>query len=321
MDTKAQKTSGLAPWLVFPLLMGSGLSGVYFLLASGVHEGIAVFSIIATAAITIAILERAMPYREMWNQSDDDIKTDFIHLLIAQVTIPRLIKPLWIAALASTTAALSNIFGNGLWPHEWPLLAQLFLMLTIAEFGRYWVHRWAHRVPVLWRFHAVHHSPNRLYWMNAGRFHPIEKVYLLIPEVVPFILLGTNLETLSLYFVFNGIHGLLQHSNINLKLGPLNYIFSMSELHRWHHSKRVFESDKNFGNNLIIWDIIFGTFYLPSDRAVKDLGLMNPEYPKSYIKQCLAPFHKERLHYPEKMREHIKKQGQLPPEKTESFTQ
>lgn len=318
MDSNTQNTNGVAPWLVFPLLMGAGLTSVYLLLINGVHEGIAVFSTITIALIIIAVLERVMPFREQWNQSDDDVTTDVINLILTQVIIPRLTKPLFAALLASTVVALSDYFGSNLWPHDWPLLLQLFLMLTIAEFGRYWVHRLAHRVSFLWRFHAVHHSPNRLYWMNAARFHPIEKVYLLIPEVVPFILLGTNVETLSLYFVFNGIHGLLQHSNINVKLGPMNYIFSMSELHRWHHSKRVSESDKNFGNNLILWDIVFGTYYLPPNRVVGDIGLMNPEYPKSYVGQCLAPFNKERLHYPKTMRDNIAARKKL---NKESITQ
>jgi sterol desaturase/sphingolipid hydroxylase (fatty acid hydroxylase superfamily) len=136
----------------------------------------------------------------------------------------------------------------------------------------------------------VHHCPNRLYFLNAARFHPIEKTYLLIPEVIPFILLGTNAETLTMYFVFNGVHGYFQHSNIRLKLGPLNYIFSMTELHRWHHSKIIEESNTNYGNNLIVWDIVFGTFFLPKNREVATIGVYNEDYPKSYLGQCKAPF-------------------------------
>jgi sterol desaturase/sphingolipid hydroxylase (fatty acid hydroxylase superfamily) len=110
--------------------------------------------------------------------------------------------------------------------------------------------------------------------------------------VIPFILLGTNIETISMYLVFNTLHGLFQHSNIGIRLGVLNYIFSMSELHRWHHSKKIDESDRNFGNNLIIWDIVFGTFFYPKDRKVTKIGLNNPDYPKSYTGQLLAPFAK-----------------------------
>lgn len=282
--------SRLAGVLIFPVLMSAALAATYWGIQQGFDELPLLLAVLIPASLLIWAMEHLLPYRDDWNKSDADVKTDFWHLLIAQVLLPRIVKPLWIAMLASASIWLGTQFQGNTWPHDWPILAQLFLMLVIAEFGRYWVHRAAHEVPVLWRFHAVHHCPNRLYFLNAARFHPIEKVYLLIPEVIPFILLGTNAETLTMYFVFNGVHGYFQHSNINLKLGPLNYIFSMTELHRWHHSKIIEESNKNYGNNLIVWDIIFGTYFLPKGREVATIGVYNPAYPKDYLGQCKAPF-------------------------------
>jgi sterol desaturase/sphingolipid hydroxylase (fatty acid hydroxylase superfamily) len=103
---------------------------------------------------------------------------------------------------------------------------------------------------------------------------------------------------LALYATFNSIQGLFQHSNINVRLGPLNYFFSMSELHRWHHSEVVSESDHNFGNNLSVWDVVFCTWYLPKDRHVGDLGLLNKTYPKTFWEQVKAPFHRDDLSKP-----------------------
>ena len=140
-------------------------------------------------------------------------------------------------------------------------------------------------------FHAVHHSPNRLYWLNAGRFHPVEKFYLQFPEVLPFILLNPGEDILMLYLVTNGVHGFFQHCNVHTRIGPLNYIFSMTELHRWHHSKVIEQSDTNFGNILILWDLVFGTFYWPREKEVGSIGVMNPAYPKHYLGQLAAPFH------------------------------
>ncbi|MCL6269418.1 sterol desaturase family protein [Sansalvadorimonas sp. 2012CJ34-2] len=289
-DTHSPWLQKALPVLVFPVTMGVALLSIWQLLKADVHEGLAVFLVLVPGALIIAVLERLLPYREDWNKNDGDLKTDLIHMLVAQISIPRLTKPLWIAALVSTVGWLNQTYPSGLWPHHWPVVIQLGLVLLIAEFGRYWVHRAAHTYIPLWRFHAVHHSPNRLYWMNAGRFHPVEKVFFLIPEVVPFILLGTNIEAMSLYFVFNGIHGMFQHSNIKLKLGWLNYVFAMTELHRWHHSKLVRESNRNYGNNLIIWDLVFGTFFWPKERDVKVIGVYNPDYPKDYLGQLKAPF-------------------------------
>jgi len=95
---------------------------------------------------------------------------------------------------------------------------------------------------------------------------------------------------LALYFVFYAINGFFQHCNINLRLGALNYLISGPELHRWHHSIDYREADKNYGNNLIIWDLIFGTYFLPKSRTVGDLGLLNRQYPQSFIAQMKTPF-------------------------------
>jgi len=264
-------------WVGFTLL------GWSHLLASSV-------SILLFGFLTIPLLERQMPYRKDWLQTDDDVATDVVHILVNNGLVTTLEKIALIAILLSLTAWLGEEFNGSLWPHQWPLLGQLFLMLLLAEFGRYWIHRAAHKVPALWRLHAVHHSPNRLYFLNAGRFHPLEKLVFQLPEVVPFILLGTGIETITLYLTFNSIHGLFQHSNIRLKLGWLNYVFSMTELHRWHHSRDPAESDRNFGNNLIIWDLVFGTYFNPPGRVVGIIGVQNPGYPKAYLAQLLAPF-------------------------------
>ena len=276
---------------VFPLTMGAALAFtlVGFSYPGANHSLVAGLAVLIFGFLIIPLWERLIPFRATWSKNDRDVTTDVSNLLINSV-VTTVEKPLLVVLLVFVTANLSEQFGSNLWPSHWPLLAQLLLMLLVAEFGRYWVHLAAHKVPLLWRLHAIHHSPNRLYFLNAGRFHPLEKIVFQLPEVVPFILLGTNVETIALYFVFNSLHGLFQHSNIKVKLGPLNYIFSMTELHRWHHSKHIEESDRNFGNNLIIWDLVFGTFYYPRDREVEDIGLVNPDYPKSYIGQLKAPF-------------------------------
>jgi sterol desaturase/sphingolipid hydroxylase (fatty acid hydroxylase superfamily) len=270
--------------------MSLALACAIIMLGYGVDPGVVALAVATPFAFLIFAMEWIMPYRRDWLASHNDVGTDIWHLIIVQILIPRLITPLWAAIFVVTTGALSARFGSELWPHQWPLLAQLFLMLVIAEFGRYWVHRAAHEIPWLWRLHAVHHSPKRLYWLNAARFHPIEKVIFLIPETIPFILLGTSPETLALYAVFNSLHGLFQHSNINLKLGVLNRIFSMTELHRWHHSKEIAESNKNYGNNLILWDIVFGTYFLPKGRRVTTIGLLLDDYPEGYLSQLTVPF-------------------------------
>lgn len=280
----------LSSYLFFPFIMGGGITTTRLLMNLGIEPSLAAtVAVVLFGLICIPIIERVMPYKDAWNRSDQDVAPDLIYLAL-NVLIPKLWTPIQVALLVGVTSWASVTFGGSLWPSHWHWLPELFLMLFIAEFGRYWIHFAAHKIPLLWRFHAVHHSPGRLYFLNATRFHPLEKLWFQIPEVAPFIILGAPVEIIALYFTFNSLHGLMQHCNVNMKLGFLNYIFSMAELHRWHHSQKIEESDTNFGNNLIIWDIIFGTYFNPRHRQPNSIGLLNPAYPKVWLGQLKAPF-------------------------------
>ena len=280
----------LARWLVLPLLLGGGLFATWLgfsqyglppLLSATLAVGLFGF-------IPIAILERLLPYRQDWLHGD--LKTDLLNLLVNNGLIEKLMATGLAILLAGSSEGLSSLLGFSTWPHHWPLAAQLVLMAVLAEFGSYWYHYFAHKHPRLWRFHAVHHSPSRLYFLNAPRFHPVDRAFSYVFEIAPFVLLGVNAECFALFFAYNSIVGLLQHCNIDMRLGPLNYVFSLAELHRWHHSKQIEESDTNFGSNLIIWDLLFGTYYHPRDRHVADIGVLNPDYPQNYLGQLAAPF-------------------------------
>jgi sterol desaturase/sphingolipid hydroxylase (fatty acid hydroxylase superfamily) len=192
---------------------------------------------------------------------------------------------------------LSDTMGFGLWPTEWPLLAQIFLVMVIGELPGYWVHRGQHEWDWLWRFHAVHHSAPRLYWLNAGRFHPIDSFMTFAPSYLLLVILGSGEVMLAYFGLVSTVHGIFQHANLQLRLGPLNWIFSMAELHRWHHSQTVFEANHNYGQTISIWDWVFGTRYLPADREPpEDIGIANLEaFPMTWWAQVLSPFRWARI--------------------------
>ena len=288
----------VAPWLVFPIIMSAGLCSTQALIALGQSPvAAALISVLVFGFAVIPLLERLIPYRQEWNKNHSDLGPDLIYM-VSNVLIPKLWTPVQVLVLASITIELTERWGSSLWPDSLHWLPGLFLMLLIAEFGRYWVHRAAHQLWWLWRLHAVHHSSERLYFLNANRFHPLEKLLFQIPEVAPFVLLGTPVEIIAMYFTFNSLHGFMQHGNVHIKAGWLNYIFSMTELHRWHHSELLEESDRNFGNNLIIWDILFGTFYYPKGREVGVVGLLSKDYPQRWWQQMKAPFSRADLSKP-----------------------
>ncbi len=277
------------PWLVYPstialvLALHSGLTAsANPLLWSG-------YIPVLTGASLVTLLEWRMPERALWRPTAKDVGNDALYMLVVQIALPKLLG-LGIVLLALDVSRANPNALWSLWPHGWSVGGQAVLMLLVADFFRYWLHRAAHETELLWRFHAVHHSPPRLYWLNVGRFHPVDKALQFVLDSLPFILMGVAGEVVTLYFVFYAVNGFFQHSNVRLRFGWLNYLISSAELHRWHHSRKVRESNTNYGNNVIIWDLLFGTWFLPRTHRVGELGLINRAYPRGFWQQLRAPF-------------------------------
>jgi sterol desaturase/sphingolipid hydroxylase (fatty acid hydroxylase superfamily) len=279
----------LTPWVIYPATMAACLGLYLGLRAQGMALQWAMLVPAMVGAALVTLLECRLPHRPAWHPDRATVASDLAYMTLVQMLLPPGVAMLFVLALVEPLHAAGLVF-DGLWPQAWPVWAQAVLMLLAADFLRYWLHRAAHRYPPLWRLHAVHHSPERLYWLNVGRFHPLEKALQMMFDTLPFMLLGVGPEVIALYFVFYAVNGFFQHCNIELRFGWLNWLVSSAELHRWHHARRPEESDHNFGNNLIVWDVLFGTRYLPADRASDDLGLPNHFYPMNFLAQLRTPF-------------------------------
>lgn len=279
----------LTPWLIYPATMVFCLGLYHALHTRGIALPWAMYLPAFAGAALVTILEWRFPHRLAWQPDRATVTSDLAFMTLVQMLLPPGVAMLFVLLLIEPLNALGLGFA-GWWPHAWPVWAQAALMLLAADFLRYWLHRAAHRYPPLWRLHAVHHSPERLYWLNVGRFHPLEKALQMAFDTLPFMLLGVGPEVIALYFVFYAVNGFFQHCNIRLRFGWLNWLVSSAELHRWHHARRSDESDHNYGNNLIVWDILFGTRYLPPNRDSDDLGLPNRTYPQGFLAQLRTPF-------------------------------
>ncbi len=273
----------------YPATMALGFVLYAVLIAAGWSVILASYISLLMGAALITLHEIKLPYREEWKPNVEEISADTLFMITVQVALPYLIS-ISVVILLSDMLRSNGVAMENFWPNDLPVAVQAGLMLLAADFPRYWLHRAFHKFTPMWRFHAVHHSPHRLYWLNVGRFHPIEKAIQYAVDALPFALVGVSSEVLAAYFVVYGINGFFQHSNCRVHLGPLNYIVSGPELHRWHHSELASESDTNFGNNLIIWDVLFGTRFLPKDREVGSLGLLNRKYPMGFLAQMKTPF-------------------------------
>ena len=175
------------------------------------------------------------------------------------------------------------------WPQHWPLAAQVVLALAIAELGLYAAHRIAHEWPAFWRFHALHHSVTRLWVVNTGRFHIVDTCFKAALGQLPLYLLGAPLPVFLWISAVTAITGLLTHCNVVMRTGPLDFVFSTPALHRWHHSRIPAEGNRNYGENFVLWDQLFGTYFNPPRRPPADIGI-DGTIAKGFLLQLAQPF-------------------------------
>ena len=283
-------------WSVFPVVMFGSVALSIAIFANGGSESLATLVGLFFGYTIVIMGERLYPFVPDWNRNHDDVATDAAWAGTTLVT-GAILRPGSVIVGAWLAAQLSASLGSPLWPDDWPLAAQLALALVVVEFFQYWIHRLEHETKWLWRFHATHHSAPRLYWLNAARFHFVDIGLIAVSYTVPLIALGADGRVFALWIVASTVHGICQHANMQIRCGPLNWIFSMAQLHRWHHSPLVRESNTNYGQTLILWDIVFGTRFLPTDRKPPEaVGIANLSgFPMTWWAQLCSPWRWDRV--------------------------
>jgi sterol desaturase/sphingolipid hydroxylase (fatty acid hydroxylase superfamily) len=174
-----------------------------------------------------------------------------------------------------------------------PLPAKLAIAFIVGEIGFYWGHRLSHEIPFLWRFHAIHHSPEHLYFLVNTRAHPVDMIFTRLFGMLPLYLLGlagpsaAGSITPVTIILLGTIWGFFIHSNLRVRLGLLEWLIATPAFHHWHHS-RVQHINRNYASMLPILDKLFGTFHLPREWPT-DYGLTIPLV-SSFTNQLLDPF-------------------------------
>ena len=238
-----------------------------------------------------APFERLMPYSRNWLEGGNDTAVDIIMYFSGAFWsgISKLVvSALFIVGMVEWLEP----YGHDLWPTHWNPIVQVFLFILIKDFFRYWFHRALHENPFLWRMHAAHHSVERLYWLNGIRAHPLEIISQAIFYAIPLALVQPTADIALVAVIMQLSIGIFQHSNIDLKLGYWEYIFSIGDNHRYHHYPDKGVGDSNYGGEFIVWDIVFGTFHNPRDERPHDrIGIGTaPNYPMTVAGLLLAPF-------------------------------
>lgn len=169
-----------------------------------------------------------------------------------------------------------------------PLWLQAVLILVLGDLVGYWMHRVFHGRR-LWRFHAVHHSSVDLDWLSAVRLHPINDAVMRMAGAVPLLALGFAPVAIAGIAPALTVMAILVHANLDWDWGPLRAVLASPRFHRWHHTDEANARDKNFAGLLPLWDVLFGTYYMPRDRLPSQFGTASP-VPAGLVGQVLFPF-------------------------------
>ncbi len=241
--------------------------------------------ILAVAIGTAFLVERIIPYDSEWNHDRADGTRDRIHVAVNETLI--------LASVAAIPLLAAIVPAPQLWPHNWPFLAQVLAAILVADFGITVVHLASHKIGVLWRFHAVHHSITRFYGLNGLMKHPLHQTAEMAAGVAPLILIGLPADVASALALAVAIQLLLQHSNADYRIGSAKYVLALNEGHRFHHLKWAGIGDVNFGLFTLMWDHLMRTYsYDPTRRFdSSQLGMAaKPDYPTGYLRQMIYPF-------------------------------
>jgi sterol desaturase/sphingolipid hydroxylase (fatty acid hydroxylase superfamily) len=233
------------------------------------------------------------PGRPWWRKRE--LVTDFCYWII----IPLFARYLRIGLLVMGAALLFGIttadglvefYDNGHGPlAQLPLWVQGGLFLIGSDFMNYWIHRTFHG-PVMWKYHAVHHSSEDLDWPSAARFHPVNIFLGSVATDVVLLLAGISPNVFVFLGPFTVAHSAFVHANLNWTLGPFRYVLAGPVFHRWHHTAADEGGEKNYASTFPILDVLFGTFYMPEHKLPALYGIADRSFPEGFGAQMMYPF-------------------------------
>lgn len=220
--------------------------------------------------VVLGLLERRYALRPQWLLPAATVAR-YVVLVVVLVFALGFVGELYSKVLASPLSELRGQLGLDIWPHGWPVLAQVFLAFFLSEFIWYWLHRAEHCWSVLWRVsgHGAHHAFKKLSALNFGLNHPFELFFIAFPAALIELFFGVGLAAAGAALL-GATQASIAHANLGLNTRYVGWLFTTNRYHLLHHSSNLAESNTNFGCAAIVWDRMFGTF---SDRVVVDAGI------------------------------------------------
>lgn len=292
-SNKALALTGLAFALVAALLGGSQVEA--YTVAQGDHSWLAVDFFVLNLLLYSAVfvpLERLFAlrseqpvFRPHWIV---DLTYFFMNSLLVEVLTIFTLQPALVlfdwARIGFVGAAIASV----------PTAAQVVLILLVADGTQYWVHRTFHAVPLLWRFHAIHHSAEEMDWLAGSRLHLLDVIVTRGITYVPIFVLGFSNGALMIYVFLVAAQATFIHANVRWRFRRVRHIIATPAFHHWHHSADREAVDKNFAVHTPVWDLLFGTYYLP-DVWPSRYGLTGERrIPAGWLRQLVHPLRTHR---------------------------
>lgn len=266
------------------MLLGFNGAAVWIVLAHLSLFWLAPLLLVAVAFATA--VERVIPYQHAWNRGPGELRRDIAHAVVN------------LAIIIFLTLVVRP--GHVLWPRALPLWAQLLFAILVADAGITLAHYLSHRFAWLWRFHAPHHEMTRMYGFNGLIQHPAHQAFEILLGGGFLVMLGMPHEVGLLVSFAVVVQLLLQHSNADMRIGPFAWLLAVAPVHRRHHRREFDAYGVNFGLFTNIWDHLLGVADVGRQAPVgqDDLGLADPDYPKTYLAQVAQPFARDRAETP-----------------------
>jgi len=245
-------------------------------------------------AVIFFAIERISPGTPGQRRVRAGWKLDLLYWFFTPLVTGWIARICTIIAAAITLVALGRsldpaIIARGFGPiARQPAWLQAIEIVLLGDLVGYWMHRLFHGRR-MWRFHAIHHSSTEVDWLSAVRLHPVNDVLTRVAQVVPFLVLGFAPFVLVAYVPLLTFYAILLHANVNWTFGPLRYVFASPVFHRWHHTKEAEAQGKNFAGMFPLFDVLFGTFYIPRGKLPSDFGVSEP-VPQGLVGQLAYPF-------------------------------
>lgn len=253
---------------------------------SGTNQYLATVPTIALFGLIALLLERWLPFEKNW-VNGTDWNLDFTYYIVNYlIKVSAQFALIWLAVWIPFPQWF---------PTAIPLWIQILLALTIIDFFLFVVHWQSHRYEWLWKLHSIHHSSERLYFLNGEKRHALHQILEGSPGIILCLVIGTPQPVVVAALAILAINMMMQHTNLNYKAGFLKKFFCVAELHRWHHRADYKDAQVNYGAWLTLWDHIFKTAYdnpkIYESKGIGEIGIKEePNFPRTYGKQFWYPF-------------------------------